>query len=98
MTEASKTFEQMTLLDTDNAISSPASEPGPTRSGKPDGRMIDQPGQDRARASRSVPSARKTLVCSELLYEGKRIKPQDLPKHEIERLTTIVREWDEDKQ
>ena len=48
--------------------------------------------------TREYLDARKTLVCSELLYEGKRIKPQDLPKHEIERLTTIVREWDEDKQ
>ena len=48
--------------------------------------------------TREYLDARKTLVCSELMYEGKRTKPQDLPKHEIERLTTIIREWDEKGQ
>jgi len=37
--------------------------------------------------------ARKTLICSSLEWMGKRIKPQDLPKHEIKRLTGIVNNW-----
>ena len=60
MTEASKTFEQMTLLDTDNAISSPASESGPTHSDKQAGQTIDRSGQDRVPASHSARPASGT--------------------------------------
>lgn len=50
-------FEQMTLWDTDDAISSPGSAYGTTRSGLLDGRTMRRSGQGRARASRSRPLA-----------------------------------------
>lgn len=37
--------------------------------------------------------AKSTFVCSELEFEGKRIKPQDLPDAEKIRLRKIVSEW-----
>lgn len=37
--------------------------------------------------------ARSTLVCDSLLWEGKRIKPTELPREVMDRNQRIVREW-----
>lgn len=73
---------QMTLFDSLNAISSPASEGGATPCASPDGRKTDRSGPDHVPASHSVlrgkDSAKKTSVicgpCSGSLYE-----PVNLP-------------------
>lgn len=38
-------------------------------------------------------SAKSTFCCESLMYEGERIKPRDLPKHEIERRQNIIKNF-----
>jgi hypothetical protein len=38
-------------------------------------------------------SARSAACCSELKWEGKWIKPDDLPDHEKERIQKVIDEW-----
>jgi hypothetical protein len=45
------------------------------------------------KASEEVLGARSTLICSETTWEGKRIKPSELPKEEIERLRKLTETW-----
>ena len=40
--------------------------------------------------------ARSTLICSETMWKGKRIKPSELPKEEIERSRKF--KWEYDKK
>ena len=37
--------------------------------------------------------ARSTLVCETLLWEGKRIRPEDLPDEEKERIQSVIDNW-----
>ena len=39
-------------------------------------------------------TARSRLVCSALMWEGKRIKPSELPREELERCRRIVGEYE----
>ena len=42
------------------------------------------------KATEEYRDARSTLICSETMWKGKRVKPSELPKEEIERLKKIV--------
>ncbi len=48
------------------------------------------------KATRDYLNARSTLICDETMWEGKRIKPSELPKEEIERLRRST--WDLNKK
>ena len=42
------------------------------------------------KATEEFRNARSTLICSETVWKGKRIKPIELPQEEIERLRKIT--------
>ena len=42
--------------------------------------------------------SRCTLICSETTWKGKRIKPSELPKEEIERLRKLAKTWELNKK
>lgn len=50
------------------------------------------------KASREYLNARSTLICSETEWKGKRIKPSELPKEEIERLKKLCETWELNKK
>ena len=43
-------------------------------------------------------NARSTLICAETKWKGKRIKPSELPKEEIERLQKLCKTWKLDEK
>lgn len=43
--------------------------------------------------SKAFLNAKSRQVCSELEFEGKRIKPSELPEHEKEKDKEIIRDW-----
>lgn len=45
------------------------------------------------KATKEYLGARSTLICSELEWKGKRIKPSELPEEEIERCKKLLDSW-----
>ena len=46
------------------------------------------------KATEEYLNARCILICSKTEYKGKRIKPSELPKEELERLRKIATSWE----